>query len=337
MKENRVLRINGTMLNKNQLEKHLEKVAASHNIKNKPEKDTYPVPVLKDNFEIITEVYQMLNEHVKLGITIHPAGEWLLDNYYIIEETVKQIEQELTLKKYMNCVGISNGEYKGFARIYAVASEIIAYSDNKIEKQNLEDALKSYQSKKTLSMDEIWNIGVFLEIAIIQNITKICEKIYSSQMQKYKVESIVERLVENKPKIEWDFKMGARKNIQKEIYPDTSYAFIEYMSYSLKKYGKKAYSYLQILEETVEKLGTTISEVIQKEHFNIAIEKVSMENSIKSIKKIQRINFLAIFEKINGVEDILKQDPAEVYSKMDNKTKEYYRSKIKEKKIIIGL
>ena len=48
------------------------------------------------------------------------------------------------------------------------------------------------------------------------------------------------------------------------------------------------------------------------------------------MKKIQRINFLEIFEKINGVEEILKQDPANVYEKMDYKTKEYYRGKIKE-------
>ena len=41
-------------------------------------------------------------------------------------------------------------------------------------------------------MDEIWNIGLFLQIAIINNIKDVCEKIYSSQLQKYKVEEIAE-------------------------------------------------------------------------------------------------------------------------------------------------
>ncbi len=62
--------------------------------------DTYPIPRLKENFEIITQVYQVLNEHIKLKIPIHPAGEWILDNYYVIDQTVKNIKQELTLKKY---------------------------------------------------------------------------------------------------------------------------------------------------------------------------------------------------------------------------------------------
>lgn len=329
LKENRKLKITGTMLQKSQLENHLEKIASSHNTIPKSQKDTYPIPQLLENFKTIEEVYNLLNEHLKLGINIHPAGEWLLDNFYIIEETVKQIQKELPLNKYINFVGIANGEYKGFARIYILASEIVAYSDNKIERENLEDYLKSYQSKKTLSMDEIWNIGMFLQIAIIENITNVCAKIYSSQMQKYRAESIAERLIESKDKTEVKFKNNNRK-IEKQIFQDMRYPFIEYMSYILKRYGKKANAYLNILEEVVEKLGTTVSEVIKKEHFDIAIQKVLIGNSITSIKEIQRINFLEIFEKINGVEEILKKDPVQVYDKMDYKTKEYYRGKIKE-------
>lgn len=330
MKINKVLKINGTLLDKRQLENHLQKIASNHNLVNQSQKDTYPVPQMLENYKTIEQVYNLLNEHLKLGISIHPAGEWLLDNLYIIEETVKQIQKELTLKKYTNFVGVANGPYKGFARIYVLASEIVAYTDNKIERKDLEGYLASYQTKKTLSMEEIWNIGIFLQIAIIENIREICEKIYNCQIQKYKAENIVERLVENKAKPEQRFKVSSIKKIEKDILKDTKYPFIEYMSYILKRYGKKGYSYLKALEEIVEMAGSTVSEVIKKEHFDIAVRKVSMGNSITSIKKIQRINFLEIFEKINGVEGILRQDPTKVYEKMDDKTKEYYRNKIKE-------
>ncbi len=330
MKINKVLKINGTLLDKNQLENHLQKIASSHNLSNKSQKDTYPVPQMLENFKIIEQVYNLLNEHLKLGISIHPAGEWLLDNLYIIEETVKQIQKELTLKKYTNFVGVANGTYKGFARIYVLASEIVAYTDNKIERKDLEDYLASYQTKKTLSMEEIWNIGTFLQIAMIENIREICEKIFSCQMQKYKAENIVERLVENKTRPEQHFRVSQVKKLEKDVFKDMKYPFIEYMSYILKRYGKKGYSYLKALEEAVEMTGTNVSEVIKKEHFDIAVRKVSIGNSITSIKKIQRINFLEIFEKINGVEEILRQDPSHVYEKMEDKTKEYYRNRIKE-------
>ena len=327
MKESKYLKINGTILTKNQLEMHLQKIATSHNLSNKSQKSTYPIPHLLESYQIIEKTYNLLNEHLKLGISIHPAGEWLLDNLYIIEEAVKLIKRELTLKKYTNFVGIANGQYQGYARIYVLATEIVAYTDNKIEKNDIEDYLSSYQTKKTLSMDEIWNIGLFMQISIIENIREICEKILNSQMQKYKAENIVERLIENKDKNNQKFKNIANKKIG---YEDMRYPFIEYMSYILKRYGKKGYSYLNALEETIEMMGTTVSDVIKKEHFDIAIKKVSMGNSITSIRTIQRINFLEIFEKINGVEEILKKDPAQVYNNMDIKTKEYYRAKIKE-------
>ena len=285
MKTNKVLKINGIALDKKQLCNHLEKIASGHNLVNKSDKQTYPIPHLKENFNVIKEVYNLLNEHLKLGIGIHPAGEWLLDNLYIIEETVKQIEKELTLKKYINFVGIANGEYKGFARIYVLASNIVAFTDNKIERKDLEDYLKSYQENKTLSMEEIWNIGLFLEISIIENIREVCEKIYVSQIEKYKAENIVERLVENKTKQEQVFKRNSFKKVEKNLLNDMQYSFVEYMSYILKRYGKKGYSYLKALEETIELTGSTVSDVIKKEHFDIAVRKVTIGNSITSIKK----------------------------------------------------
>ena len=326
----KILNIKGALLDTQQLKDYLRKIASGHVLQDKSNKYTYPIPRLKENFEFITEVYNLLNEHIKLKLPIHPAGEWILDNFYIIDETVKIVTKELTLKKYTNFLGIANGPYAGFARIYVLASEIVAYTDGKINGKNLEVLLKAYEDKKTLSMDEIWNINTFLRVALIENIREACEKIYSAQLQKYKVENIIERLVENKSKDELQFKNIGEYKTKVIEQGEMKYPFIEYMSYRLKQYGKKAYPFLNILEEQVNKMGTEISEVIKKEHFDIAVRKVSVGNCIISIKNINRINMIEIFEKINGVEEILKKDPVNVYSKMDYKTRIYYRNKLKE-------
>ena len=325
---NRILNIKGAVLDRYQLENYLEKVASDHVICPESSKSTYPIPRLKENFKFITKTYEILSEDLKLGINIHPAGEWLLDNYYIIEETAKNIEKDLSIEKYTNFVGIQNGMYKGIARIYVLAAEIIAYTDSKIDGNILKNLLEAYQRKKTLNMEEIWWIGTFLQMAIIENIREVCEKIYVSQVQKYKVESIVERLVENKKELKF---VGRAETIEKDLLPgQMMYPFVEYMSYKLKKYGRQAISYLNVLEEQVNKMGTSIYEITKKEHFDIALKKVSIGNSIKSMKELSRINFLEIFEQINGVEEILKKDPANVYIDMDYKTKAYYRNRIKE-------
>ena len=326
----KVLNIEGALLNCEELNRHLQKIASAHSIGQRSDKATFPVPRLIDNYLFIKDVYNLLSEQIKMGITIHPAGEWLLDNFYAVEEVTKSIEKELTLSKYISFVGLSNGKYKGFARSYVLASEIVNYTDNKVTRPLLEDALLAYQTKKNLSMDEIWNIGMFLQISIIENIRQIAETIFVSQMEKAKVESIVERLVELKPNENRKFEhFKIIKGFQPKMY-DIKYPFVEYMSFKLKKYGKKTQSYLNILEEEVAKTGTTVSQIIKREHFDMAVKKVSIGNSITSLKKVQRINFLQIFEKINGVEEVLRQDPAGVYEKMDYKTKEDYRNKIKQ-------
>ena len=330
MNKYRYLNIKGTVLDDYQLQNYMEKVASNHEIKKNSEKWSFPISRLKENFKFIQKTYEILNEHAKLGIDIYPAGEWLLDNFYIVEEAYKTVCLEMTLKKYKEFPAISNGIYKGYSRIYVLASEIVAYTDNKINDEILNLAITAYQKRKLLTMEEIWNLWVFLDIAIIENIRSICEKIYSAELQKYKVENIIERLIEKKDNRKLTFK-NVRVESRKQInYKEIKYPFIEYMSYKLKKYGKQGMPYLEILEEQVNKMGMTVSEVIKKEHYDIAISKVSLGNCITSLKEILRVNFLNLFEQINGVEDILKKDPAEVYSKMDYKTKEYYRNEIKQ-------
>ena len=326
--EYRTLNHKAVPLDKTQLEQYLEKLASDHILQSSISKDTYPIPKVKENFEMIEKVYHLLNEHIKIGIPIHPAGEWLLDNFYIIEEVVKTIKQDMSLKKYRQFIGISNGADKGFARIYVLAHDIVNYTDNHIDSKNLSSLLAAYQRKKTLSMQEIWNIGTFMQIALIQNIRDISEKIYFSQMQKYRAENIIERLVEKKQNLKYKNITEYRTKVKG--YGEMKYPFIEYLSYKLRKQGKNAKPFIDVLEEQVNKMGTTIDEVIKKEHFDVALKKVSMANCITSMKKLQRMDYLTIFEQSNGIEEILKEDPINIYSKMDLNTKDLYRNAIQE-------
>lgn len=106
MKNYKKINMNGTLLDKNQFAKHIEKTAAEHSIKSFSNKNTYPIYRLFDDYRFILETYNLLTKHLKLGIKIHAAGEWILDNFYVIEETVKIIQKELPLKKYKNLVGL---------------------------------------------------------------------------------------------------------------------------------------------------------------------------------------------------------------------------------------
>lgn len=310
-----ILSTKETVLDKKQLKDYLSKLAADNVIKEHANVDTYPIPRVLDNFRYINLIYTLLKDHVKLGIPIHPAGEWLLDNCYLIESTVKRIGKELSKSKYKSLPRVVNGSFAGFARIFVLANEIVMNTDGKIEEDDIIEYLQAYQTQKTLTMDEIWNLGIFLEIAIIEKIRGISEKIFSSQLQKYKVENIVERIIENKDR--------KKLKVDVDLYP-----FVEYMSYRLKTYGRITNEYLEVLEEQVKRSGMNLSDIINKEHYNIALKKISMQNCIISIKSISRMGILDIFQNVSAVEQILRQD--NVYKHMDLETKGRYRSVIEE-------
>ena len=296
MKDKGNLNIKGALLEKNQLEKYLEQQAVDHNISLNSEMSTYPVPAVQEDFKFITKVYNLLNEHVKIGINIHPAGEWLLDNYYIVNENMQIINDSMSTNNYKRLPGLENGKYQGYARICILAHEIVGHRNNRIEREIISDSLKAYQNKKMLNMEELWELPNFLRLALIKNVSEICNKIYVSQLEKEKVLRIIKTTLDRDEK-----SLKVTKHSYKKTY-EMKCAFVEYMSYKLKKYGKLGLPYLQVLEEQVNITGNTSEEMINKQHYSIALAKVSIGNAINSLKNISRINFEAIFEEMIALE-----------------------------------
>ena len=313
---NKVLKVRNSLMDNESLKKYLSNFASNNKILKRSNKETYPISRLKDNINYLNLVCTLLNSHLKLGIPIHPAGEWLLDNFYIIDEISKSIEKNLTLKSYCNLNGVNDD---GFARIYVLANEIVSCTDGKITKDSLIDFLQAYQTQRNLLINEIWNINVFIELCLIEKIRKTSEQIFVSQIQKFKAFNIAENYIKNR-------KINNKINIEL----NDSYSFIEFLSFKLKEYGKISIPFLDSLENEVAKRESSIQTIVSRVHYEESITSLSIENSILSLKLLNRISIYEIYEKISVVEKLLDQDPANVYKKMDFESKAYYRNKIVE-------
>lgn len=300
------------------MENFAKRLALEHNVQGKINRKNYPVILLKDDFQKIRKCYDVLSESISLDISIPPSGEWILDNFYIIEEQINGIENDLKISDFVKLPAVN-----GQARVSLLAKELVEFTDGNVTKDAIIKFILAYQSKRKIAMEEIWQFPIMLKICLIHYIRQVCDRIITSQYQKFKVASLVERLVKNKPSANQHFAKYRNVNLNGEV---TTY--IEFLMYLLKKEGKKAKKYVNILSEEIKKAGTTLDEVIKTEHFDMALRRVSMSNSITSIKNILRYNWTQIFEKINGIEEILSEDIW--YKKSAFDTKNLYRNEIQK-------
>ncbi|MBQ8298539.1 MAG: hypothetical protein IJX99_01475 [Clostridia bacterium] len=300
------------------MESFAKKLAINHKTSGYASKKTFPLKKVINDFEVIRKVYNLLSESVEKDVPISLAGEWLLDNYYIIEEQVSSILNSLSLKNYKKLPAVD-----GVSRIYVVAKEFVNFTDGDITKEKILTFINAYQTQKVFLQCELYEFKLMLQIAIIEQIKNVADKIIVNQLQKFKVESLIERIIKKDEFSEQKFYRYKNVKLNNEAA-----SYVEHLIFKLKKMGSISNPYLEILEEEINKSGASSDEIIKAMHYDMAVRRVSISNSIISLKNIPRWNFKNIFESVNVVEKILSKD--DVYKKLDETTKEIFRNRIKE-------
>lgn len=104
------------LLAEDQLEQHAINLAHSHTlVKEEPAENL--LKRLAENEDVLLDVHGMLTQSVKQNHRVVPAGEWLLDNFYLIEEQVytgkktftKRIQQRIATAYKRRLCRLSKG------------------------------------------------------------------------------------------------------------------------------------------------------------------------------------------------------------------------------------
>ena len=104
---------------------------------------------------------------------------------------------------------------------------------------------------------------------MIKYILIVADRIIASQYQKFKVASLIERIIKNKPQREQSFYKYKNINLNGEIT-----AYVEFLVYLLKKEGKNTKKYINILLKSrhqylYQKLFYPLKTPIQRENLHI--------------------------------------------------------------------
>jgi len=79
------------------------------------------------------------------------------------------------------------------------------------------------------------------------------------------------------------------------------------------------------LETALEKRGTDLERLATSEHQQQAADQVSIANTITSMRLLDALEWREFFERVSVVEQILREDPAGVYPRMEFESRDRYR------------
>lgn len=327
-RRNDEIEINSAILGHAEVEKHAVEVARSHAVKKNSACSRQLLTQVHRNFNYILKTYKNLNDDIERGVAVSPAVEWLLDNFYIIEEQAKDIHQILSRKCSHMVPVLKSGYLAGYPRVYAIALELVTHTDGNIDEKVVINFIRSYQTQVLLSVAELWVLPVMLRIALIWNIKNICKSLNESQRQRHEADLLADIISGKEEKDESELLAIVKAHISRN--DEVSPTFAVHLMYRLRNQGNDISSVLSYLDEKLAEQNTTAKGIASLEHQIQASRQVSIGNSIVSLKTISTMDWTDIFESLSQVEKILRQDPAEVYGRMDFESRDYYRHTVEK-------
>lgn len=301
-----------------QMERYGQKLARSHKLST-TKLPYYLLQRLEDNEAIITRNCYLLNAGEKSSIT--PAGEWLLDNYYLIEEQIRVVRHHLPknfgkglppLAAPHNC-----------PRIYDIATEAIAHADGRWDATSLTSYIAAYQQVTPLTLGELWALPGMLRLALIENLRRVSIEVADAQKERNLADVWVTRIFECAENTPADLIMVIADMARSR--PPLSSAFVAELVRRLQGRGNMLSLPLTWVEQRLAETGVTTDYLIHRFNQQLAASQLSVSNSIAGLRLLSETNWADFAEAMSLVEQTLRKDPSGIYPAMHFDTRDHYR------------
>jgi len=159
------------------LEQHAESLAKAQTVAPSRRVARLLTPRLYENSTVLEEAYRKIVRATRAQQAITPAAEWLLDNFHVIDEQVREIKQDLPPGFYRKLPKLAEGPLQGYPRVFGVAWAIVAHTDSAFDIEKLTRFVEAYQRVQPLTIGELWAIAITLRITLVENLRRLAEAI----------------------------------------------------------------------------------------------------------------------------------------------------------------
>ncbi len=278
---------------------------------------------LAENESVLLDVRNLIAEAVKDNRRITPAGEWLLDNFYLIEEQIRTARRHLPKGYSRELPKLLNGPSAGLPRVYDIALETISHGDGRVDPESLSSFITAYQSVTALKLGELWAIPIMLRLALIENLRRVAARIASDRIDRNLADYWADQMTETAEKDPKSLILVIADMARSG--PPMVSSFVAELTRRLKGQGPALALPLTWIEQRLSECGQTVEQLVQSENQQQAADQVSMSNSIGSLRFLGEMDWRKFVETMSIVEQILCEDPGGVYDRMDFSTRDRYR------------
>ncbi|MDD5394150.1 MAG: glucoamylase family protein [Thiothrix sp.] len=305
-----------------QMERHGRTLAESHHLTQVSALDQL-LDRLSDNEDVLMECSRMLTASVSTNRQLTPAGEWLLDNFYLIDEQIRTARRHFPKGYSRELPRLLGGGSAGLPRVYDIALENIAHGDGRVDPENLSRFVGAYQSITPLKLGELWAIPIMLRLALIENLRRIAARITADKIDQDLADAWANRMVETAEKDPKSLILViadmARSN------PPMTTPFVAELVRRLQWQSAVLALPLTWIEQLLAESHVTIEQLVQVESQQQAADQVSIGNSIGSLRFLGSMDWQEFVETMSVVEQTLRKDLDGAYAEMDFATRDRYR------------
>jgi cyclic beta-1,2-glucan synthetase len=278
---------------------------------------------LAENEGVLIGACNLLTTAVKANRRIAPAGEWLLDNFYLIEEQIRTAKRHLPKGYSRELPRLRIGPSAGFPRVYDLALETISHGDGRIDLESLSSFVAAYQTVTLLKIGELWAIPIMLRLALIENLRRVGARIAADRIDRNRADYWADRMMETAEKDPKTLILVIA-DMARASLPLAS-SFVAELARRLQGQGPALALPLTWIEQRLSESGSTIEQLVQSENQQQASDQVSISNSIGSLRFLGAMDWREFVETMSVVDRVLGEDPGRVYGKMDFATRDRYR------------
>ncbi len=284
---------------------------------------------LDDNERTLIEVCKLLTGAVAGNRRIAPAGEWLLDNFYLIEEQIR-MARRLLPEGYSRELPRLGGDVSasGRPRVYDIALEAVAHGDGRVDADSLGRFVAAYQTVAPLKLGELWAIPIMLRLAVIENLRRVGVGVAAGWAERGLADSWADRMtiaVETDPE---SLILVVADMVRSG--PPLGGGFVAELARRLQGRGPALALPLTWVEQRLAQSGLTITHLVQAENQQQAADQMSISNSIGSLRVLGAMDWQDFVESLSLVEQTLRGDPGGIYVRMDFATRDRYRHATEE-------